>query len=79
VKDAEIAKQLKTVADGAQALATLAKNDDPEARKLIAAVKFNLSDKVVSVEAQAPVDELWAHIQKEAAKKKAAHQRHHHR
>jgi hypothetical protein len=77
VKDAEVAKQIKTVADGALALATLAKMDDPEALKLIDAVKVTLADKVISVEAQSPVDEVWAQLQKEAAKHRAELEKHH--
>jgi len=77
VKDAEVAKQLKTVADGALAFASLAKMDDADALKLIGAVKVSLADKVISVEAQAPVDAVWAQIQKEAAKKKAEMEKHH--
>jgi len=78
VKQAEIAKQIKTVADGALAFASLAKMDDPDALKLIGAVKVTLADKVISVEAHAPVDEVWAQIQKEAAKKKAEMGKRHH-
>jgi hypothetical protein len=72
VKDAEIAKKLKAVADGALALASLSKMDDADALKLIDAVKVTLADKVISVEAQAPVDAVWAQIQKEHAKKMSA-------
>jgi hypothetical protein len=78
LKQAEIAKQIKTVADGALAFASLAKMDDVDAQKLIAAVKVALADKSVSLEAQAPVDELWAQIQKEHAKKKAEMEGHPH-
>jgi hypothetical protein len=77
VKQAEIAKQVKTVADGALALASLARMDDADALKLIAAVKVTLADKVVSLEAQAPVDDVWAQIQKEHARQKAEMERHH--
>jgi hypothetical protein len=72
MKQADIAKQIKTVVDGALAFASLARIDDPEALKLIAAVKVNLADKTVSIEAQAPVDDIWNQIQKEHAKKWAA-------
>jgi hypothetical protein len=71
VKEAETAKKIKAVADGALALASLSKMDDADALKLIDAVKVTLADKVISVEAQAPVDAVWAHIQKEHAKRKA--------
>jgi hypothetical protein len=78
VKDAEIAKQVKAVADGALALAALVKSDDPDALKLIGAVKVTQADKAISVEGQAAIDLLWAQMQKEIAKKKAEHERHHH-
>jgi len=77
VKDAEVAQKIKTVADGALALASLAKIDDPDALKLIGAVKVSSADKAVSVEAQAPVDAVWAQLQKEAAKHKAEMEKHH--
>ena len=76
VKDAEIAKHIKAVADGALALGSLAWSDDPDALKLIAGVKVTLADKSVTVEGQAAVDLLWAQIQKEIAKKKAEHEHH---
>jgi hypothetical protein len=76
VKEAEIAKQIKTIIDGALALGTLVKSDDPDALKIIGGVKTTLADKTVTVEAQAPVDLLWTHIQKEVAKKIAEHQHH---
>jgi hypothetical protein len=71
VKDAEIAKKMKAVADGALALATLVKSDDADALKLIDSVKVTLADKSITVEGQAAVDLLWGLLQKEAAKKKA--------
>ena len=76
VKDAEIAKKIKTVVDGALALAMLAKSDDADALKIIDGVKATLNDKTISVEGQAAVDLLWGQMQKEIAKKKAEH--HHH-
>jgi hypothetical protein len=69
MKQAEIAKQIKTVVDGALAFASLAKMDDPEALKLITAVKVNLAEKNVSLDAQAPVDEVWTQLQKEHARR----------
>jgi hypothetical protein len=76
VKDAEIAKKIKAVADGALALATLVKIDDPDALKLIEGVKVTLDDKTIHVEGQAAADLLWGLMQKEIAKKKGEH--HHH-
>jgi hypothetical protein len=77
VKNAEIAKKLKTVADGALALATLVKSDDADALKLIGDVKVTLNDKSITVEGQAAVDLLLGQIQKEIAKRKAMRHRHH--
>lgn len=71
-KDAETAKHMKAVADGALSLATLTKVDDSDAMKLIGAVRTTLADKAVTVEGSAPVDLIWSLIQKEIAKK-AAH------
>jgi hypothetical protein len=78
VKQAEVAKQIKAVVDGAIAMASLAKIDDPDALKLIGDVKSSLNDKSVSVEIQAPVDDVWAQLQKEIAKKKAEMKDHGH-
>jgi hypothetical protein len=78
VKDAEIAKKIKTVADGVLALASLVKSDDADALKVIGGVKVAQADKAVSVEAQAPIDLLLAQLEKEIAKKKAERERHHH-
>jgi hypothetical protein len=79
VKDAEIAKQLKTVADGALAFLTLVKDETPDPaalKQLIDGVKVTLNDKSIAVEAQATVDLLWSIVQKEIAKKKAGQQHH---
>jgi hypothetical protein len=77
-KQADVAQQVKTIMDGALALATLAHNDDAESLKLINAVKVTIADRAVVVEARAAVDDVWAHMQKAMAKK-AAHKdgRHH--
>jgi hypothetical protein len=71
VKNAEIAKHIKTVVDGALSLATLAKIDDPDMLKLIGAVKTTQTEKTVTVEGSAPVDQVWDLIQKEIDKKLA--------
>jgi len=79
VKDAEVAKQLKSVADGAIAMALLAKSDDADAVKLINAVKVTVADKAVVVEGRASIDAVWAHVQKAVAEAEKAHKnwRHH--
>jgi hypothetical protein len=74
VKDAETAKRIKAVADGALALAALAKSDDADAMKLLGGMKVTVADKSVNVEGRAAVDLLWNLMQKEIAKKKAEHQ-----
>ncbi len=73
VKDAETAKQIKSVADGAIALALLSKSDDADAVKLINAVKVTTADKAVIVEGRASIDAVWAHAQKAIAKAQKAH------
>jgi hypothetical protein len=69
VKDAEVAKKVKVVADGALALATLVKSDDADLMKLVAGVKVTATDKSVHLEGQAAVDLLWDMMQKHVAKK----------
>jgi hypothetical protein len=74
VKDAEVAKHLKTVLDGAVAFLSLVKDDTPDPaalKQLIDSVKTTLNDKSLTVEAQASVDLLWSVVEKEIAKKKA--------
>jgi hypothetical protein len=71
VKDGEIAKKIKAVADGALALATLVKSDDADAMKLVGNVKVTIEDKSVKVEGQIPVDLLWELMEKHMTKKKA--------
>lgn len=71
VKQDEIAEKIESVVKGVLAFASLARIDDAEALKLIDAVKVRRSDKAVSIDAQAPVDAVWAQIQKEHARKKA--------
>ncbi len=73
VKDAEVAKQIKAVADGALALATLVKSDDADLMKLVGGVKVTLADKSVTVDGQAAADLLLDLAKKEIAKKKAGH------
>ncbi len=79
VKDAEVAKQLKSIADGAIALALLSKSDDAEAVKLINAVKVTAADKAVVVEGRASIDAVLAHVHKAIAEAQKAHKdwRHH--
>jgi hypothetical protein len=75
-KKAETAQQMKTVAEGAIALAGLAKSDDAEAMRLLKDVKVSVADKTVNVDAQAPADQVWAAAQKAMAKAKARHMEH---
>jgi hypothetical protein len=78
VKQEEIAAKLENVVKGALAFVSLAKFDDPDATKLIDSVKVSRSNKSVSIEAQAPVDAIWAQIQKEHAREKAEMKKHGH-
>jgi hypothetical protein len=71
-KKTEIAQQIKTVVDGALALAALANADDAEALKVVNAVTVSVSDKCVNMECRAPVDAVWAHAQKAIANAKEA-------
>jgi hypothetical protein len=72
-KDSETAQQAKAVVDGAVALATLAKADDAEAMKVLKAVKVDVSDKLITVDGNAAIDAVWAHIQKAVAEAKKGH------
>jgi hypothetical protein len=63
-KQAEAAEQLKAIAEGFRAMATLKYSDDPEAMKIIGAMKVTADDKKLTVEWSVPVDALWAHLQK---------------
>ena len=71
-KEAEVAQQVKTVLDGGLALAAISKSDDPKALKLIQAVNVTASDKTVNLEWRAPVDEVWAGVQKAVAEAEKA-------
>jgi hypothetical protein len=71
VKDAATAQKMKTVADGALALAMLVKSDDADSMKLVDGVKVTVDDKSVCVEAQSSADLLLEMIHKHMMKKKA--------
>jgi hypothetical protein len=64
VKDAATAQQIKTVADGVIALASLAHHDDAEILKLIGTVKVSSDDKAVNLDGRAPVDAVWSAAEK---------------
>lgn len=72
-KKPEIAEQMKTVAEGALAMAALTHSDDAEAVKLIEAARMAVNDKAVELQWTAPVDAVWAEAEKLAAKAKAMH------
>ena len=71
-KQPEIAQELKTVLDGALALAAIAKSDDADALELIHAAKVTVADKAVSLEWRAPVEAVWDQGQKACAMWKAS-------
>jgi len=68
VKKAEPAQQMKTVVDGALALAALMHSDNPCAMKAVEAVKAAASGNVVSLQGSASVDEVWECLQQMKAK-----------
>ena len=76
MKQADQAEQIKTVMDGALAMARLLHDNDAEANELVDAVKVAATGNSVSVKWQASVDTVWEHIQKVAAKK--PWRKHHH-
>jgi hypothetical protein len=69
VKDAATAQKMKTVADGALALAMLVKSDDADLMKLVNGVKVTVADKTVRLEAQSPADLLLEMMHKHLMKK----------
>lgn len=73
VKQADVAQQIKTVVEGALAMATLAKSEDADAVKLISTVKVNVVDKAVTLESRGTAEAIWAQLQKEVANHKATH------
>jgi len=72
-KTATVAQQMKTVAEGALALAALMHNNDADTVKLIGAAQVTVADKAVSLKWSASVDAAWAQLQKCIAKAKAMH------
>ena len=85
VKKAALAEQMKTVIEGFRAMAVMTHGDDPEAMKIINALKVDIDGKVVEIEWRAPAKKVWTHLEKMKEMKKArkarfdAHpHRHHH-
>jgi hypothetical protein len=76
-KDPEISREMKTVLDGAVALAKIAKSDDADVMKLIDAVKISSSERAVNVECRASVDDVYKGAQCAIVKLKKAHAKHH--
>jgi hypothetical protein len=64
VKDAEAAQHAKALADKALAAATLVHHEREELLKLIGAVKVSAADKAVNIAGRAPVEAVWAAIEK---------------
>ncbi|MEN6405030.1 MAG: hypothetical protein ABFC77_01020 [Thermoguttaceae bacterium] len=68
-KKPETAQQLKAVGDGALALATLLHGEDTALLKLISALKLTATEKTVSLEGSASVDDVWNRLQELVEKK----------
>ena len=64
VKEAKVAQELKTIAEGFRAAASLKNLDDPAALKIIDALKVSAADKTLTVEWSAPADAVWSHVEK---------------
>jgi hypothetical protein len=67
-KTPEAAQQLRGVLEGLRAAAMLSKEPDPEAKRLMDAIKIDASDKKFSIEVRMPVDETLD-LAKKAARK----------
>jgi hypothetical protein len=65
-KSKETAEQVKSIVDGARAMAELAHGDDADAMKIIKMFKVTVADKTVKVEFSGPVDEVWVLAEKAA-------------
>ncbi len=76
MKTAEDAQRVKAIVDGGRAMAQLQHGDDAEAMKLLDKVKVTLADKTLKVEFRAPVDELWAQIEKAGQRIVEHHKKH---
>ena len=68
VKQTEVAQQLKAIVDGFRAAAAIKQGDDPEALKILNALKVSVTDKTVTVDWTVPADAVWAHVQKQIEK-----------
>jgi hypothetical protein len=64
LKEAEFAERLKAIVEGIRAMAVLKLGDDPEALKILDAMKVTADDKKLTVDWPVPADALWAHLQK---------------
>ena len=78
MKRADLAQQIKTVMDGALAMARLLHENDAAANELIDAVNVLATGNSVAVEWRAPVDKAWDCLRKVAAKKAWKKGGHHH-
>lgn len=77
MKETDSAQQVKTILDGALAMASLMHGDDADAMKLIDAVQPTLADKAITVEWHAPVDAVLAQAKKTFEHWKAHKERRH--
>ena len=72
MKETAFAEQMKSVIEGARAMAAIANDGDAEAMEIINALKINVDENMVEAEWRSPVDKFW-----DFAKKMEERQRQH--
>ena len=72
MKETAFAEQMKSVIEGARAMAVMANNGDAESMEIINALKINVDENMVEAEWRSPVDKFW-----DFAKKMEERQRQH--
>jgi hypothetical protein len=68
VKKPEVAKQMKTVAEGFKAMGALSCGDDADVMKLVNGVQVTVKGNTLSVHWDAPADDVWTVVEKVAKK-----------
>jgi hypothetical protein len=62
----ELAAQVRSIAEGARAMAELQRSQDQAAVKLLKQIKIRGADKRVEIEFRAPAEEAWAWVERES-------------
>jgi hypothetical protein len=68
MKNAESAEQLKTIAEGFKAMASLRFSGEPDMMKLVNGLTIALRDGTINVRWEAPVEDVWTAAEKMAKK-----------